>query len=76
MLIHLFSGRYKIGKTKFQPSWQKNRSWVTSVNGNIHQARCTACYNTDLNIESGVGIIIRHEEMQSHKDNVEKKKNN
>lgn len=64
-----FSRSVKMGKTKFQESWKKNRPWLRAATDSIYKARCTAC-KKDMSTESGVGVIERHEKRDSHKSNV------
>ena len=54
-----------MGKTKFQMSWQQNWTWLLPDKSNVYLAHCTAC-NFSLNVESGVGVIQRHEKVDKH----------
>ena len=54
-----------MGRTKFQTSWQQNQPWLVPDESNVYLVRCAAC-NLSLNVESGVGVIQRHERVDKH----------
>ena len=46
-------------------SWQQNWPWLVPDKSNVYLARCTA-WSLSLNVESGVGLIQRHEKFDKY----------
>ena len=56
-------------KTKYNKEWQKKWPFVTSVKGDPHSFRCTACLRVISCAHMGERDIIRHAESEHHKKN-------
>ena len=62
-----------MGKTKFQNSCKKDRSWLVPLKNNVYEATYKVC-GDNLNVASGIGVIKTYEKRPKHLNNLENSK--